>query len=87
MGKKKKLKDEWSYDKTPETEEAIKRLHETIRMRKLKDQDDKLNYDTGGKLQTNQLQLKNTKRLVKSSGQSIGMWLKNLEKTPRLKIS
>jgi hypothetical protein len=49
MGKKKKLKDEWSYDKTPETEEAIKRLHETIRMRKLKDQDDKLNYDTGGK--------------------------------------
>ena len=29
--------------------DSIKRLHETIRMRKLKDQDDKLNYDTGGK--------------------------------------
>ena len=49
MGKKKKSKDDWSYDKTPETEEAIKRLHERIRMRKLKEHDDKLNYDTGGK--------------------------------------
>ena len=31
MSKKKKKKDEWSYDTTPETEEAVKRLHETIR--------------------------------------------------------
>ena len=49
MGKKKKSKDEWSYEKTPETEEALKRLHEGIRQRKLKEQDDKMGYDTGGK--------------------------------------
>jgi|TARA_B100001564_G_scaffold352983_1_gene361247 hypothetical protein len=49
MSKKKKSKDEWSYEKTAETEEAIKRLHETIRMRKLKEHDDKMGYDTGGK--------------------------------------
>ena len=49
MSKKKKSKDEWSYEKTAETEEAIKRLHESIRQRKLKEQDDKLNYETGGK--------------------------------------
>ena len=49
MGKKKKSKDEWSYEKTAETEEAIKRLHESIRMRKLKEYDDKMGYDTGGK--------------------------------------
>ena len=49
MGKKKKSKDDWSYDKTPETEEAIKRLHETIRLRKLKKHDDEMGYETGGK--------------------------------------
>jgi len=49
MSKKKKSKDEWSYEKTSETEEAIKSLHETIRMRKIKAQDDQLNYETGGK--------------------------------------
>jgi hypothetical protein len=49
MSKKKKSKDEWSFEKTSETEEALKRLHETIRQRKLKEQDDKLNYETGGK--------------------------------------
>ena len=49
MSKKKKQKDEWSYEKTAETEEAVKRLHETIRQRKLKEQDDKLGYETGGK--------------------------------------
>ena len=45
----KKQNDEWSYEKTKETEEAIKRLHETIRMRKLKEHDDKMGYETGGK--------------------------------------
>ena len=49
MSKKKKQNDEWSYEKTKETEEAIKRLHETIRMRKLKEHDDKMVYETGGK--------------------------------------
>jgi len=49
MSKKKKSKDEWSYEKTSETEEVIKRLHETIHMRKLKEHDDKLKYETGGK--------------------------------------
>ena len=32
MSKKKKKNDEWTFEKTAETEEAIKRLHETIRM-------------------------------------------------------
>jgi outer membrane protein assembly factor BamD (BamD/ComL family) len=49
MSKKKKSKGEWSYEKTSETEEALKRLHETIRMRKLKEHDDKMGYETGGK--------------------------------------
>ena len=49
MSKKKKANDEWSYEKTKETEEAITRLHETIRMRKLKEHDDKMGYETGGK--------------------------------------
>ena len=49
MSKKKKQNDEWSYEKTKETEEAIKRLHETIRMRKLKEHDDKMGYETGCK--------------------------------------
>ena len=49
MSKKKKQKDEWSYETTPETEEAVRRLHETIRLRKSKEQDDKLGYETGGK--------------------------------------
>jgi hypothetical protein len=49
MSKKKKQKDEWSYDDTPEVRAAIAKLHEDIRMRKLKEQDDKLGYETGGK--------------------------------------
>ena len=49
MSKKKKQNDEWSYVYTNVTEEAIKRLHETIRMRKLKEHDDKMGYETGGK--------------------------------------
>ena len=49
MSKKKKQNDEWSYEKTKETEEATKRLHETIRMRKLKEHDDKMGYEAGGK--------------------------------------
>ncbi len=48
MSKKKKQNDEWSYEKTKETEEAIKRLHEKIRMRKLKDHEQLLSYETGG---------------------------------------
>ena len=49
MSKKKKKNDEWTFEKTAETEEAIKCLHETIRMRKLKEHDDKMGYETGGK--------------------------------------
>ena len=40
---------EWTWDETPETTAAIKQLHEGIRLRKLKEQDDALGYDTGGK--------------------------------------
>ena len=45
----KKGRSEWSWDETPEATEAIKQLHEGIRLRKLKEQDDALDYDTGGK--------------------------------------
>ena len=41
--------EEWTWVDTPEANEAIKRLHEGIRLRKLKEQDDALGYDTGGK--------------------------------------
>jgi|TARA_R110002020_G_scaffold56711_1_gene156698 hypothetical protein len=46
---KNKKNDEWEYDETPEVRAAIAKLHEDIRNRKLKQEDDKLNYDTGGK--------------------------------------
>ncbi len=46
---KKGREEEWSWDETPETTAAIKQLHEGIRLRKLKEQDDALGYDTGGK--------------------------------------
>jgi len=52
MSKKKfknKKNDEWEFDETPEVRAAIAKLHEDIHQRKLKEQDDKLNYDTGGK--------------------------------------
>jgi hypothetical protein len=52
MSKKKfknKKNDEWEYEETPEVRAAIAKLHESIRQRKLKEEDDKLNYDTGGK--------------------------------------
>lgn len=49
----------WTWEETPETIEALKRLHETVQtnvtnllhedMRRLKAQDDKMNYDTSGK--------------------------------------
>ena len=37
----------WEWDETPEVTEAIKRLHDD--MRRLKEEDDKMNYDTSGK--------------------------------------
>jgi len=46
---KNKKNDEWEYEDTPEIRAAIAKLHEDIRMRKLKEQDDKLGYETGGK--------------------------------------
>ena len=46
---KNKKNDEWEYEDTPEVHAAIAKLHEDIRMRKLKEQDDKLGYETGGK--------------------------------------
>jgi len=46
---KNKKGDEWGYEETPEMRAAIERLHETIRMRKLKEHDDKMGYETGGK--------------------------------------
>ena len=52
MGKKSfknKKNDEWEYEETPEVSAAIAKLHEDIRMRKLKEQDDKLGYYTSGK--------------------------------------
>ena len=39
----------WEWDESSETTEAVKKLHEDIRQRKLKEQDDQLNYETGGK--------------------------------------
>ena len=46
---KNKKNDEWEYDDTPEIRAAIARLHEDIRQRKLKEQDDQFGYETGGK--------------------------------------
>jgi len=46
---KNKKNDEWEYDDTPEIRAAIAKLHEDIRVRKLKEQDDKFGYETGGK--------------------------------------
>ena len=46
---KNKKNDEWVFDETPEVRAAIAKLHEGIRQRKLKEQDDKFGYDTGGK--------------------------------------
>ena len=46
---KNKKNDEWEYDDTPEIRAAIAKLHEDIRMRKLKEYDDKMGYDTSGK--------------------------------------
>jgi len=46
---KNKKNDEWEYEDTPEVRAAIAKLHEDIRQRKLKEQDDKLGYETGGK--------------------------------------
>lgn len=41
--------ESWEWEETPETTKAIKELHENIRQRNLKKQDDELNYDTNGK--------------------------------------
>ena len=52
MSKKKytnKSGDTFEWEETEEMRKAIEKLHEDIRRRKLKEQDDKLNYDTGGK--------------------------------------
>ena len=49
----------WEWEETPETIEALKKLHETTQtnatkrlhddIRRLKAEDDKMNYDTSGK--------------------------------------
>ena len=49
----------WTWEETPETIEALKKLHETTQtnatkrlhddIRRLKAEDDKMNYDTSGK--------------------------------------
>ena len=39
----------WEWEETPEVAEALKQLHNRVRSAKLKEQDDQLNYDTGGK--------------------------------------
>tara|TARA_B100001094_G_scaffold226588_1_gene221074 strand:- start:318 stop:476 length:159 start_codon:yes stop_codon:yes gene_type:complete len=39
----------WTWEETPEVAEALKQLHDRVRRAKLKEQDDQLNYDTGGK--------------------------------------
>lgn len=44
---KTKSGDEWEWEESPEATEAIKRLHDDIR--RLKEEDDKMNYDTSGK--------------------------------------
>tara|TARA_Y100000022_G_C12992401_1_gene258579 strand:+ start:31 stop:189 length:159 start_codon:yes stop_codon:yes gene_type:complete len=47
--KKNSKGDTFEWEETEEVREALKKLHEDIRIRKLKAEDDKLNYDTGGK--------------------------------------
>tara|TARA_B100002019_G_scaffold14562_1_gene11622 strand:+ start:18 stop:170 length:153 start_codon:yes stop_codon:yes gene_type:complete len=44
---KTKSGDEWEWDETQEALEAIQRLHDDIR--RLKAEDDEMNYDTSGK--------------------------------------
>ena len=39
----------WTWEETPEVTEALKQLHDRVRRAKLKEDDDKLNYDTSGK--------------------------------------
>ena len=39
----------WTWEETPEVAEALKQLHDRVRLTKLKEQDDQLNYETGGK--------------------------------------
>jgi hypothetical protein len=46
---KNKHQQQWEWEETPETKAAIAALHEGIRQRKLKSDDDKFNYDTSGK--------------------------------------
>ncbi len=46
---KNKHQQEWEWEETPETKAAIAALHEGIRSRKLKEEDDILGYDTSGK--------------------------------------
>ena len=39
----------WEWEETHKGTEALKQLHDRVRRAKLKEQDDQLNYDTGGK--------------------------------------
>tara|TARA_B100000902_G_C26604589_1_gene572140 strand:+ start:101 stop:256 length:156 start_codon:yes stop_codon:yes gene_type:complete len=39
----------WEWDQTPEAVAAIAKLHERIQRQKMKEHDDKYNYDTSGK--------------------------------------
>ena len=52
MGKKSfknKHAQEWTWEETPETIEALKKLHDTQRRANMKEQDDAAGYDTGSK--------------------------------------
>ena len=41
--------DTFEWEETDDVSKAIEQLHKDILVRKFKEQDDKLNYDTGGK--------------------------------------
>jgi len=39
----------WEWEETPEVIAALDQLHNRVKLANLKSDDDKLNYDTGGK--------------------------------------
>jgi hypothetical protein len=45
----KKGGETWEWEETPEVIAALNQLHNRVKIANLKSDDDKLNYDTGGK--------------------------------------
>ena len=41
--------DMWEWEHTPETEEALRVLHQQVLSRRIKEEDDQLGYDTNSK--------------------------------------